>query len=52
MKGFAKFLINEAHKLIHSESFCNMYKVSEKYFTRLRCMGFGMSASLLHRKSL
>lgn len=55
MKNFTLKLVSKAHEMIHSLIFCDKYKTSEKYFTRLRCMGFVSVMSLclnFLRKSL
>ena len=55
MKDFTFVLVDKAHEMIHSKTFCDKHKVSEKCFTRLRCMGFvGVISLCLNflRKSL
>ena len=40
MKGITFNLIEKARNRINSSDFCDKHRVSKKYFTRLRCMGF------------
>lgn len=40
MKGLASKIIGKTHEKINSSEFCEKHRVSEKYFTRLRCMSF------------